>query len=1018
MKTKLNGILTLLLALVVQVAFAQQTVTGKVTDADGGLLGAVVSVKGGSANATTDFDGNYTILAGPEDTLTFTYSGYETVSLLVGNQTVINTTMQASLDTVVLIGYRNSTKPRSNIASTTVDSKEIVDRPNASVIQRLQGQVSGLTVQTSTGQPGANSLIQLRGISSINGNTEPLILVDGVPVDEDAFATFNPNDVENMTVLKDAAGTAIYGNRGANGVILITTKRGEFDSPLSVSYTGTTSFTEFIDTDYNLYDSRGLLSLENRRGAGFGNTLTEAEIAAYDIQTDWNDVFFRTGVNQSHNLSLSSGGKKSRQFTSINYTRQEGTLLATDLQRFNIRTNISGKSDNDRFTYSTTASLGYSQSNSQTETQNNRNGLFFFSSILGANRGLPYVDINEYSPELLTGISAFTARNAPFVTFDNIQFNRNREDELKLILGGNFEYKLNKDFTLAYNMGADYGQTVGLRVVDPRSALARIRASFISPTAVEGSQREEYLRDFRFNSNLSLRFKRSYGEKDQHTVIANGYVEYVKGHYKDFRYVQTGLNPRTFSPGNNGGAFIGDTANDDNNVPFVTSNKASTGLFSYFGEFDYDYDDKYGFQATLRRDASSRFTADNAWGTFYSVAGRWNLHQEAFLSEVNWLNTLKLRASYGTTGNDRINELDGIGGYYGALNSTRTLFNTEQSYNDQQTFTRDQIGNEDLRWETIKTVNIGIDFEMFDNRLRGAIDAYERKTEDLFFSRSTSLITGVSQIDANLGDISNTGIELTASYDLFRANNSDEVNLRIFGNIAYNRNQADFIDLPDGLRDDINDGTVIQEGQRINEFFVVPYRGVNPATGNLLYEDINGELTENPTLEDRRLTGTSSIPDFFGGFGFNASYKNFFLETQFSYMTGLQRFDNNLFNYLNPAEIGQLQLSSDLDRAWTIDNRVTDIPSLDANNISPGVSSDRFLVDSDFLRLRFLQIGYNFNQEMLDRTFLKSARVYANGENLATWTGWLGSDPESSRSVEENRFPTPRIISVGLDLTF
>ncbi|PPK94342.1 TonB-linked SusC/RagA family outer membrane protein [Nonlabens xylanidelens] len=1018
MKTKLNGILTLLLALVVQVAFAQQTVTGKVTDADGGLLGAVVSVKGGSANATTDFDGNYTILAGPEDTLVFTYSGYETVSILVGNQTVINTTLQASLDTVVLIGYRNSTKPRSNIASTTVDSKDIVDRPNASVIQRLQGQVAGLTVQTNSGQPGANSLIQLRGISSINGNTEPLILVDGVPVDEDAFATFNPNDVENMTILKDAAATAIYGNRGANGVILITTKRGEYDSPLSISYSGTTSFTEFIDTDYNLYSSRGLLALENRRGAGFGNTLTEAEIAAYDIQTDWNDVFFRTGVNQSHNLSLSSGGKNSRQFTSINYTKQEGTLLATDLQRFNVRTNVSGKSDNERFTYNTTASLGYSQSNSQTETGNNRNTLFFFSSILGANRGLPYVDINEYTPDFLTGINAFTARNAPFVTFDNIQFNSNRDDELKLIVGGDFAYKLNDDFTLAYNIGADYGQTTGLRVIDPNSALARVRASFISPTAVEGAQTESFLRDFRFNSNLSLRFKRSYGDKDQHTVIANGYVEYVKGHYKDFLYQQTGLNPRTFSPGNNGGAFIGDTAADDNNVPFVTSNKASTGLFSYFGEFDYDYDDKYGFQATIRRDASSRFTADNAWGTFYSVAGRWNLHKEDFLAEVDWLNTLKLRASYGTTGNDRINEADGLGGYYGALNSTRTLFATGQSYNDQQTFVRNQIGNEDLRWETIKTVNIGIDFEMFDNRLRGAIDAYQRKTEDLFFARSTSLISGISQLDANLGDISNTGIELTASYDLLRANNKDEVNLRVYGNIAYNRNEADFIDLPDGLQDNSASGTVIQEGQRLNEYFVVPYVGVNPANGNLLYEDINGNLTESPTLDDRRLTGTSSVPDFFGGFGFNASYKNFFIETQFSYMTGLQRFDNNLFNYLNPAEIGQLQLSSDLDRAWTPDNRVTDIPSLDADNISPGVATDRFLIDSDFLRLRFLQVGYNFDQEILDRTFLKSARIYASGENLATWTGWLGSDPESQRTVEENRFPTPRIISVGLDLKF
>ncbi|MEP0480563.1 MAG: TonB-dependent receptor plug domain-containing protein, partial [Nonlabens sp.] len=327
MKTKLNGILTLLLALVVQVAFAQQTVTGKVTDADGGLLGAVVSVKGGSANATTDFDGNYSIQAGPEDTLVFTYSGYDTVSILVGNQTVINTAMKAGLDTVVIQAYRTTTKATSNVASTTVTGEDTKDRPNASIIQRLQGQIPGLNVQTGSGQPGSNSTIQLRGPSSILGNTEPLILVDGVPVDEDVFRSFNPNDIESTTVLKDAAGTAIYGNRGANGVIILTTKSGGFNSPLKVSYTGTTSFSELIDNDYDLYDAKGYLRLEQSQNAGLGATLTDAEIEAFGVNTDWQDVFYQTGVSQSHNLSLSSGSKNASQFTSINYTDQEGTIL-------------------------------------------------------------------------------------------------------------------------------------------------------------------------------------------------------------------------------------------------------------------------------------------------------------------------------------------------------------------------------------------------------------------------------------------------------------------------------------------------------------------------------------------------------------------------------------------------------------------------------------------------------------------------------------------------------------------
>lgn len=1017
MKTKFKGILTLLLALVVQVTLAQQTYTGQVTDPSGEpALGVTVSIKGTTTGTQTDFDGNYTIIANAGDTLVFSSIEFNTKELVLGSNLVNNITMESNtLGEVVVQGYRTSAKPKSNIAATTITSEQIVDRPNASIIQRLQGQIPGLTVQTSTGQPGANSLIQLRGISSINGNTEPLIIVDGVPVDEDAFRTFNPNDVESVTVLKDAAATAIYGNRGANGVIVYTTRQGKFESPLSISYSAQTAFTDLIDNEYNLYDARGYLSLENRRGTGLGSTLTDAEIAAYDVNTDWRDTFFRTGLSQQHNLSLSSGGAQTKQFTSINYTKQEGSLLASDLQRFSLRSNVSGKSKNERFQYNTSTYVGFSKNNSQTEPDNNRSGFIFFNSIFNANNGLPYVNPADYSPELLTGISAFNAQNAPFVTLDNVLFNGNREDEIKIIVGGDASYKINDNWTARYRIGADYTSESRLRYADPRSALARVRASFIGPDAVEGFQTESFFRDFRFNSNLNLSYMNKFGkgeEKDKkHTVLGNLYVEYVKSHFKSFGFSQTGLDPRTFSPGNDGGAFISDNADNDEFVPTVNSSKASTGLFSYFGEFDYDYDTRFGFTATIRRDASSRFTDDNQWGTFWSVAGRWNLDKEKFLANADWVNSLKLRASYGTTGNDRI-----LGGYYSALNNTRTLFGTGLSYADNQTFVRTQLGNTDLRWETIKTANVGIDFELFDQRLRGSLELYDKKTEDLFFSRFISLVNGQSSVQANLGDLVNRGVELGVNYDLLRKSPTNDVALTVFANVNYNRNEVTFVDLPDGRQD--NGSTVIQEGAQINEFFVVPFIGVNPANGNLLFEDINGNPTEAPTLDDRRLTGTDSAPDFQGGFGFNVDYKNFFFETQFNFMTGLSRFDFNLRDYYDITSLGLYNLSADLERAWTPDNRVTDIPSLGATNIDPGVTSDRFLLDSDFLRLRFIQLGYNFDSAMLDKTFLNSARVYVNAENLATWTNWRGSDPESQRQSEYNRYPTPQTISLGLDLNF
>ncbi|ARN77996.1 hypothetical protein BST97_08270 [Nonlabens spongiae] len=1023
MKTKLNGILTLLLALVAQVAFAQQTVTGTVTGPDGGpILGATVLVKNSSVFASTDFDGKYTIQASPEDILVFSYTGYDTQEIIVGDQTTIDVSMKTSLDEVVVQAYRSTTTKRSIVASSVVTAKQLEDRPNASAIQRLQGQVAGLSVQTSTGQPGANSLIQIRGVSSINGNTEPLIVIDGIPVDEDVFRTINPLDIESTTVLKDAAGTAIYGNRGANGVIVITTKRADFDQDLTVRYTSQTGFTELLGADYNLFSAQDYLRFERENGVGAGangfdnsgTPLTDAEIAAFSVSESWEDAFYRTGRNTLHNLNLSSGGKNLSQVTTIGYVEQEGALLASDLQRFTLRNNLNIKSEDERFTSQTSMQLGFSKNNSQTEPDNDRNNFIYFNSIFGANRGLPYFDPNN-SQNLERWVDGLQAFYSPYVTLDNTRLNTNKEDEIKMVIGANNAYKITDHITARYNIGMDYTQENYLRVADPNSALARVHASFIGPDAVEGFQTESFFRDFRFNNTLSVGYENTFGADENgeggHTFLANLYTEYVKGHFKSFNYSQTGLNPRTFSPGN-GAGFVADVEDNDEFVPTVGASKASTGLFSYFGEIDYDYDNKFGVFAALRRDASSRFTGDNTWGTFWSVAGRWNVSEMDFMQDVSWVNNLKVRASYGTTGNERI-----AGTYYGALNNFRTLFNTGIGYGDNQTFFRSQLGNESLRWETIKTANLGIEFGLFENRLRSTIEVYDRKTEDLFFNIFVStLVTPSGSIQANVGDLSNKGAELALNYDLFRSDQADGFNFTVNANINYNEFEVTKIDAEGGLID--NGSTVIQEGAQLNEYFVVPYLGVNPANGNLLFEDINGNPTENPTLEDRRLTGTDSQPDFQGGFGFNTSYKGFFLESQFVFMTGLERFDSNLASYYDINDLGQYQLSSDLERSWTPDNRITDMPAVNATNLSPGVTSDRFLINSNFVRWRFLQLGYNFDREMLEKTFLQNVRIYANGENLATFSNWLGFDPESTRQSELNRYPTPRTVSVGIDLTF
>ncbi|WP_194851075.1 SusC/RagA family TonB-linked outer membrane protein [Nonlabens antarcticus] len=1014
MKTKLNGILTLLLALVVQVAFAQQTVTGKVTDSQGlPILGATVLVKGSQNATTTDFDGNFSITAATTDALVFQYSGYDPKTVNVGNKSTINVTLSTSLDAVVVQAYRTTTLKEANIAASQLSAEDIVDRPNASVIQRLQGQVPGLSVQTSSGQPGGNAFIQLRGASSLNGNTEPLIIVDGVPVDEDAFATFNPNDVENIVTLVDGAATAIYGNRGANGVILITTKGGKYDSPLAISYSASTGFTEFIDTDYNRYDSRGLLRLEKRRGAGLGQTLTDAEIDAFAINTDWEKIFFQTGTNQSHNLSLRSGGSNLTQFTSVNYTEQESSLAGRTLQRMSFRTNVNGKSDNERFRFGTTTYMGFSDSRTAGA---DGSGSVFFNPIWAANNGLPYKDPNINTSEFLTGAAAFAFANAPYVNLNSQEFDREETDEIKIILGGDAAYDLNDDFTLRYRIGLDYTQGNNLATTSPLSALARVRAGSNDFEPFEGTTDQSTSRDIRFNSNLNLGWAKRFGEgteaEKKHSVTANAYLEYVKGHFESFGFDQTGLDPRTFAPGD-GTSFIDDNGNSDEVGANAFANKIETGLFSYFGNVSYDYDQKYGFEATVRRDKSFRFIENDGWGTFFSGVVRWNISEEDFLKDSETIDLLKLRVSYGEAGNDRI-----TGGYYGALNNTRQLFATGVGYRDEQTFVpSNTVPVADLRWETVSTINVGIDYAFLNNRIYGNMELYNRVTDDLFAPQNISLVNPSSNVNKNVGSLRNNGATLVVNYDVIRAQSKGDFEFTVFANGTYNEDEILELSPEDGRID--NGGlTILQEGQRINEFFLVPYVGINPANGNLLFRDIDDNLTETIDNEDRRFNGKSLNPEFFGGFGFRAAYKNFFIETQFSYVTGTGFLDGDYENLLDVNFAGNGTLSADLERSWTPANRVTDIPALNATNLNPAANSDRFFVDSNFLRLRFAQIGYNLPQSLLDNSFLSSGRLYVTGENLLTFSDFRGSDPEQRQVQTAFDFPQGRLVGFGVDLNF
>jgi TonB-linked SusC/RagA family outer membrane protein len=1018
MKTKLNGILTLLLALVVQVAFAQQTVTGKVTGPDGdNVLGATVSIKGTSTFASTDFDGNYSIEASTESVLVFSYTGYDTQEITVGNQTVIDVKFSNNaLDTVVIVAYGSQKRDQLTSSISIVKSERIEQVPIASLDQALQGAAPGLNVATGSGQPGRVGDVIIRGRGSLNGDVNPLYVIDGVPTDERGFRSLNSNDVENISILKDAAATAPYGNRAANGVILITTKRGAYDSPLSVQYRSLTGFSEANPAQFNVMDAQQYLTFSrDLLGGGPNGGFNDAEIAAFGT-ANWADVLQRTGSTQSHEVNFSQGTKTTRSYTSIGFFKQEGITRRSDLQRFTFRNNYSNKSS-ERFEYNTQVTLNYSTSDFVVDRDRD-------SGVFGANSGgqldnpfiVPFLalpHLNPFNPDgsvniigtqlsgalnpdgsLNTGgINGF--RNTPFLTLNTQALNTDRESELKAIATGDATYKINDNFKLGSRLGVDYTAIEELNIDAPGS-----HRGFLSPDPNaqfgKGQQTEAYIRRFIANVNPYLRYEQDFGK---HGVSASVNTEYNYQNFQTSFFQAFGLNPNL--PGSGSGFTAGNI--NPLYAPNVGSSESELALFSAFVLANYDYDGRFGLNVNVRRDGSSRFSEENRWGTFYSVGARWNLHNEDFMADQEIFNTLKLRASYGKVGNQNIGgayvgteRVSIITGYQGAPGSVPT-----------------SLVADDLTWENTYVTNIGIDFGIFEDRLNGSIDVYDRQTDNLFFGSPVSLSSGFTAVTRNVAGLNNRGVEIGLSGDVIR---NDDLTVNLFVNAAFNRNQVTSLSGENEVVDDTA-YTSLTVGESSQAFYLVDWVGVNPANGNPLYRDLDGNLTESYNADNRKFSDKSADPSWVGGFGTNIAYKGFSLNTLFSFQTDRYR-QNGSFGLLEDTTLATISnMSTTVLDAWQQPGDITTQPRVGTIS-TRNLSTTRYIEDASFLRLRNITLSYNLQSNALDKIkFIKALRVYAQGTNLVTWSKWRGFDPESTSNTSFFDYPVARQYTFGLDIT-
>jgi TonB-linked SusC/RagA family outer membrane protein len=751
-------------------------------------------------------------------------------------------------------------------------------------------------------------------------------------------------------------------------------------------------------------NSREQLQLEKDYGAGFGATLSDVELEERALQanTDWLDVFFKTGITQSHTLSFSSGGKNLNSFTSLGFNDTEGILSeASTLKRFNFRNNLNGKSNDGRFRYSTALSLNYSESN---EANFIGSGAINRNYVLGALLSVPYVSPYSYVSGQGANIPVVFA-NTPLMLLDRLETYTRREDEIKIIASLKASYDITDNLTFNTSFGADFTDEQLLRSEAPNSFNAQLFAQTGNTTP--GFEQRDSSRSIFLNFNNSLNYRNTFNDK--HTLDVSVFTEYFKAHWRSFNFFAEGLDPATYYPGD-GSAYVDDNAANDNFVDTAGGNIQNAGLFSYFSYLDYDYDTKFGLSATVRRDASYRFNDSNKWGTFWSVAGRVNISNLAEMPE--FINEMKLRGSYGKAGNQRIVDSGGSFAPFGGADLTRDLYVTGGQYGGQQGLTFAQIGNNALKWETVVSSNVGLDFALF-NRLRGSVDVYKRNTIDLFFPTpiSPAINGSATSISANVGELQNSGVDLELRYDLFKSNSEDGFNMTV--NLVGNHNKQEIIDLGPG--GDIPYG--LRVGGVISEIYAAPFVGVNPANGNLLFQNAQGNITEDLIESDQVATGQNAYPDYQGSFGFDAEFENFFLVTQFNYAIGVDRYDFDYADFLDPTAIGQFRHSRELLNAWSQPGDITNIPSLTATNLSDEGLSDRYQREADYLRLRFIQFGYNFPQSIIQDTGFSYIRAFAGGENLLTFSKWKGFDAEGSGSASRG-YPTPKTFSIGLEFGF
>lgn len=948
-----------------------KTVRGTISDKEGqALIGVNVLEENTNNGTVTDLSGNFSLeVSSPQAHLILSYIGYETQRVLVGNKSIINVVLNddtKSLDELVVIGYGTQTRREITGSVANVTEKDFNKGANQNAADLLQGKVAGLSITSTSGDLNDNSIIRLRGINTLQKDNGPFIVIDGVPGGD--LSSVAPQDIESISVLKDASSAAIYGSRSAGGVILITTKRGS-GSAQRISYDGYMA----VSTVANKTD---MMSGQDWRDYVKTNNLesTASAFDQYGADTDWFDQIMRTAISQNHSLSLSGGGSAHNYRASVNYMDMEGIMKDNSYENINFRFQFSQRAINDRLKIGLTG-----VANVRNISPSNKTNSVLASNFLPVypvkNQDGSWFDLTEWlqgNPLRQIELNNRDIKNLDFYGNGDIEFDFTSDLTGKLTL-----YKQRKSFDYS-----EYAHSETYSGRDPKGFAKR-----------EAFTRDKDLLEATLNYEFKLMNEHKF------TVLAGYSWEentHQKVHAQNRYFITNSLGANDLQSGQ-------DLRPDD-----VLSEKNMYRLISFFGRANYAFKERYMITATLRQDGSSKFGSNHKWGTFPSVSAAWGLSQEEFLKDVSWLSDLKLRVGYGVTGNQ-----DGLDPY-----KTLELYGRSGSYYDSgnwfTAYNISQNANPNLKWEQTSSLNIGVDFSILKNRITGTVEWYKKNTSDMLYEYTVPTPPFLhNRIMANVGDMLNRGFEFSVSANIL---NNNDFSWTSSVNGAFNHNEVTklsdelystnriYVGDVGGIRGmSATSSSIIEEGYPVGQFYMLKCNGID-ADGKYIIEDIDGDGSISDA--DRTYVG-SPQPDFIFGWQNSFAYKQWDLSFFFRGMVG-----NDVLNIGKIAYSNLQSLPGANVRKEAVTIGLKEAPKL----------CSYYIEDGSNIRLDNLSLGYTFNTNRYD--WLNSARLYVTGQNLFVLTNYTGLDPEVKMDgvdpgKEEREFyPKARTFTVGVSLSF